>query len=141
MSNHRDTSKQLRDSLIFSGEDQFMRAGHQIINSNRSHAGPSRKDATWAIDDIEVKALLQRVFPRLDANERERERAGRWVRVIHLYHRLGHSHGDVALELKIPVYTVRNILARIRRARANRPCNGRKGPRKRDTTGTPLGDQ
>jgi hypothetical protein len=118
-----------------------MNGGHQIINRNRSHVGPRRKDAAWTLDDDQVKALLQRVFPRLALDERERERAGRWARIIHLYYRLGYSYGDAAAELKIPMHTVRNVLARMRRARANRPCNGNKGVRKRDTTGTSLGDQ
>ena len=141
MSNHRDTSKQLRDSLIFSGEDQFMRAGHQIINKNLAYSRYRRAPAEWAKDDEAIKNLLTRVFPKLKIDERQRARAGRWMRVIHLYHRFGHSYGDVAAEMGLRVTAVKSMIQHIRRAVNGFPCNRSSKKIDRATFGTPLGDQ
>lgn len=139
MSNHRNTSKQLRDSLIFSGEDQFMRSGHQIINSNRSKAGPCRKDAAWALDDELVQKILRTTFPKVHTDASQRERAGKWARVIHLYFRSGSSFGDVAAEMGVKPKFVRNVLQKINYVRKGLSTQGKQ--RSGKATGTPLGDQ
>lgn len=141
MSNHRDTSKQLRDSLIFSGEDQFMRDGHQIVNKNLAYSRYRRTPAEWAKDDRAIKVLLLRVFPKLETDEKQRQRAGRWMRVIHLHHRFGHSYGAVAAEMGLRVTAVKSMIQHIRRAVNGFPCNRSSKRSKRATFGTPLGDQ
>lgn len=139
MSNLRDTSKELRDLLIFSGSDHFM-GGHQIINSNRSHVGYRRASADWSQDDDVVRELLLRVFPKLESNEKQRVRAGRWMRIIHLFYRAGLSYGDVAEEMKSSLSTVRSALQHIRRAAKGRPCNRSiKNFKRRATSKTSLG--
>lgn len=75
MSNRRNTSRQLRDLELFSGNDQFMQNGHQIINSNRANAGPRRKNAAWAASDAEVQALLANAFPKWKTDENQRKKS------------------------------------------------------------------
>jgi hypothetical protein len=136
MSNHRNTSRELRH--IFSGSDTFMQDGHQIINSNRAYAGPKRKDSPWASDDKTVQELLKTVFPKLEDNKRQRDRAGRWMRVIQLHFRSGFSYGDTAEEMGEELYTIRNIISRMRRALKRLP-GGVKMTDSRDTTETSMG--
>lgn len=130
MSNLRDTSQELRNTGLFSGSDLFMRNGHQIINSNRAFAGPRRKKAKWAYNDEAVQKLLLRVFPKLSMNRLQRERAGRWVRVIQLFYRSGMTRGAIAEEMKLGLNTVHQLLNHIRRAAAGYPCSGSKKRRK-----------
>lgn len=124
MSNRRNTSRQLRDLELFSGNDQFMQNGHQIINSNRANAGPRRKNAAWAASDAEVQALLANAFPKWKTDENQRKRAGRWARVIHLYFRSGMSYGDVAAEMNLPKRHVEYLVRSIYRVHAGRRANG-----------------
>jgi hypothetical protein len=140
MSNHRNTSQQLREMLIFSGSDHFMRNGHQIINSNRAFAGPRRKNAEWALDDGFVQALLLKAFPKLRTDEKQRERAGRWVRVINLYFKSGMSFGQAAEEMGLPKRKVEGVIRSVHRAVSGRRADG-KGFKKHAVTGTDLGDQ
>jgi hypothetical protein len=124
MSNLRNTSKELRD-LGFSGTDQFMQGGHQIINSNRANAGPKRKNADWAKSDKIVQTLLLRVFPKLMTDEKQRERAGLWMRVIQLYYRAGYSFGDTAAEMGVKLKFVRNVLQKIAYVRHGKTTKGK----------------
>lgn len=119
----RDTLGELRNLRIYSSSDQFMRGGHRIINSNRAFAGPHRKEELWTNDEIAVRELLLRVFPKLDTNEKDRLRAGRWARLIHLYFKSGLSQGDVANEMKMSKMAVNSMLRNIRRASKGGPCN------------------
>ena len=137
MGNLRDTSRELRD-LGFSGTDQFMQGGHQIINSNRANAGPKRKNADWAADDRIVQYLLLSVFRKLTTDQKQRERAGRWMRVIQLYFRSGLSYGDVAAEMNLPKRTVEYLVRSIHRTRIGRRADGR-GLKKHAVTRTSLG--
>lgn len=138
MGNLRDTSRELRD-LGFSGTDQFMQGGHQIINSNRANAGPKRKNADWAADDRIVQALLLTVFPKLITDQKQRERAGLWMRVIQLYHRSGHSFGDTAAEMGVKTKFVRNVLQKIQYIRKGKNAKGKSRKRKGKATRTSLG--
>jgi Sigma-70, region 4 len=138
MSNLRDTSGELRKH--FDGTGGFI-SGHQIINSNRARGGFKRVDAAWAHDDKAVRDLLVRVFPKLETDERQRVRAGRWMRVIQLHHRFGHSYSYAADEMKVSVSTVKSMLQHIRRAVKGFPCNRSSKTVKRATFGTSLGDQ
>ena len=141
MSNHRNTWKQLRKLGIFAGSDAFMQGGHQIINSNRAYAGPARKNAEWAKSDKKVCELLLRVFPKMTDNKCQRERAGKWLRVIQLYYRSVFYYGDTAIEMNEKKSFVNNVLNRIRKALQGRPCDGRDKPRKIKEARTPLGAQ
>src|SRR5208282_1960773 len=139
MSNHRDTSRQLRNLKIFSGNDQFMQNGHQIINRNLANAGAPRKNADWAKDDKSVQALLKRVFPKCASDPEQRKRAGRWIRIIHLHYRSGLSYGDTAAEMGVTVATVRSALQHMRRAVKGFPCNRSIKSKKSATFRTSLG--
>ena len=140
MSNRRNTSRQLRDLELFSGNDQFMQNGHQIINSNRANAGPRRKNAAWAASDAEVQKLLQARFPKLKIDENQRKRAGRWVRVIHLYFRSEMSVGDVAKEIGMTRRNTDKLIRRIRMAQIGLRTDGSGAYRRHGGSQTSLGD-
>jgi len=124
---------------MFSGSDHFMAAGHQIINSNRAYAGPKRREDKWAYDDEAVRIVLYQAFPKLLTDKKQRERAGRWARIIQLYFRSGMSGGSVAHEMKINLERVRRFLKSMRHVAAGRTCNGAKKHRKCARTGTSKG--
>ena len=138
MSNLRDTYGELRG--VVDGTGGFMN-GHQIINSNRARGGFKRAEASWAHDDKAVRALLIKSFPKLETDSRQRSRAGRWMRVIQLYHRFGHSYGDVAEEMGLTVAAIKTILQRMRHDIKGVPRNPSRRKSKSATFGTSLGDQ
>jgi hypothetical protein len=125
---------------IFSGSDQFMQGGHQIINSNRARSGPKRKNSDWARSDKKVRELLLRAFPKLADNDLQRSRAARWARVINLYFRSGMSFGDTAAEMGLPKRQIEGVIRSIHRALVGKRANGT-GFKNRAVTGTSLGDQ
>ncbi len=117
-----------------------MQGGHQIINSNLAgRTGTKRKDAKWIKSDKAVRQLLLRVFPKLETDEKQRERAGRWSRVIHLFYRLGMSYRDVAAEMNEKTSVVRCLLRSVRRAASGQSCNRSGRIRKRTEDRTSLG--
>lgn len=120
--NTQDTFSELRRE--FDGSDPFMTGGHQIIKERK---GSKWFPALWTKDDEKVQALLIRVFPNMKTNSLERQRAGRWVRVIHLFFRLGLSYGQVSDEMGIGVRCVEDTVRSIHRAAAGRQTNNR-GP-------------
>lgn len=132
---------ELRSLRIFAGSDSFMKGGHRIINSNRARVGPARKNADWAKSDKKVQKLLLRVFPKMLTDDKQRKRAGRWLRVIQLYFRYGYSYGDTAAEIGEKKKFVQDVLCRINRALQGLPCDGRKKPRKLKEARIFLGDQ
>jgi hypothetical protein len=140
LSNRRDTSKELKQLRIFSGSDHFM-SGHQIINRNRSLAGPRRKNSEWALDDTEVRRILKRSFPKLATNEKQRERAGRWATVIQLYFRKGLTLSDVAVDLKMTPKNTGKLIRRIQLAQRGLRTDESGAYRKHGGSETSLGDQ
>lgn len=63
--------------------DRFMEA-HEIKKTR----GRDRESPEWTSNNIRVREVLLRAFPKLYVNQTQKKKAGRWVRVIFLYHRM-----------------------------------------------------
>lgn len=119
--NSQDTFGELRHSH-FDGSDPFMTGGHQIIKIRRI----KREPPEWTKNDEAIQTLLLRSFPKLKKNARQRERAARWVRFIHLYYRMGMTHGQVAAEMHISTNDVRHLRYRISNVSKGKRADGTK---------------
>lgn len=106
-----DTFKELRGSL--DGQDPFMTHGHQIMKIRR----PKKKIPAWAYNRKEIQKFLQRVFPKLK-DPGQRERAGRWARIAHLYFNQNWSRGQIAAELHMTYNAVNSAVRALKRAAA-----------------------
>lgn len=125
MKNLRDTTGELLD-FGFSLSDHFIK-GHQIINSDHANRGGlKRKNSEWAKSDEKVRKMLTHSFPHLSTNFKQRHRAGIWLRVIHLYFRMGLSYSTVAKEMRLRKKKVRDLLQSIHRAAEGRPASGKR---------------
>jgi hypothetical protein len=111
MPNLRDTFSELR--TVMDGSDPFMTDGHQII-SPRSDS--RKKVPAWSKDDDAVKKLLLCSFPKLKTNIKHRAGAARWMRIIHMYYRVGLTVGHIAEELHAKPNVIKRVLISIRRA-------------------------
>lgn len=110
------------------GVDAF--TGGFQVRTARSYTRPPQ---IWANSDAEIKKLLLRAFPN-QKNATQRERAGRWARIIYMYHRLGYTSVQVAAELKMTKANVRRMVANINRVR-----NGKKASTNEDRSKRPSG--
>lgn len=109
--NTRDVYGELRHSM--DGSDPFMTGGHQVISPRRAY----KKDhPAWTKSDEKIKQILLRSFPKLQTDRRQRLAAARWLRIIHMYYRVGETIGTIALELHQKVGTVKRVLVSIKRA-------------------------
>jgi hypothetical protein len=133
MSNHTtDTFAELRHDH-FDGNDPFMTGGHGILRPRILRPSKRKTLAAWATSDEAIQKILLSAFPKHWTNARQMQRAGRWVRIIHLYFRLGMSSGYIAEETGLKRKNVENMIASIRRvARGLRADNrGLRGLRRR----------
>lgn len=126
--------EQLRNKRI-DVDDPFMQA-HRIIKVRQYN----REIPDWAMNDVEVRALLLRSFPKLNSSATQRALAARWASVIYMYYRMQYSHRWIAAEMGITVNTVSMTIRSFTRAQAGQRANGKgvlggiKGrPRKRVT--------
>ena len=110
MNNSRDTSRELRGKL--DSDDSFMTGGHQILKIRR----PRKPVPSWATNNKKVQDLLIRVFPRMKESPKQRVRAGRWARVIHLYFNQRWSRGQIANEMGISYMAAETLIRSIKRA-------------------------
>jgi hypothetical protein len=118
------TKKQLGKSL---GQNEgFMTGGHQIVHA-RTY---KRETPAWTVNGKEVQKVLLRAFPKLATDDRQRESAGRWNMVIHLYFRLGYTRGQIAEELDTTTERIKGVIRSIYRVSDGRRADG-KGPLKR----------
>ena len=107
----RDTFEELRHSI--DGSDPFMTNGHQVIRPRRAY----KKDhPAWTKSDEKIKQILLRSFPKLQTNSKQRLAAARWLRIIHMYYRVGETIGTIAAELHQKVGTIKRVLVSIKRA-------------------------
>jgi hypothetical protein len=125
-------------------DDPFVSGGHQIIKTAGATRHQERVDSTpeWTQSNDEVRKLLLVAFPRLNeesaVGRRQRIRATKWLRVIHLYFRMGWTASKVEEEMGLKCYEgqsaghsvivvcqyifrVRNGLTAIGRVRGARP--------------------
>jgi hypothetical protein len=116
--NLRQTQREL--VKVIDGKEQFMRSGHQIL-VERKH---KKVMPEWAKDDKEIQKILLRSFPKWRTDKKQAARAGRWARVIQLYFRIGHTHGQIAEEMSLTYKQVHDLVDRIRRAGQGFSANG-----------------
>jgi hypothetical protein len=106
-----NTFDELRHSI--DGSDPFMTNGHQVIRPRRAY---KKQHLAWTKDDEKIKQILLQSFPKLQTNSRQRAAAARWLRIIHMYYRVGETIGTIALELHQKVGTIKRVLVSIKRA-------------------------
>lgn len=129
---------------------------HGAFNGGIIRGGPRSKwknrvwnnTPSWVLNDAKVRLLLTKVFPRLQTNQVQRERAGRWLQVINLYWRVGEPASRVAAALGLcdNELTARPVPAEKRRCvkvvedtviRINRAWKGVRTTGRARTTGKP----
>lgn len=105
--------------ILFDGNDPFLQS-HQIIRVK-----PRKRKVPEALKtDTSIQKIILRSFPKLEDDVEQRKRAGRWIRVIHLYFKWGYSYAETAEEMGEKPRTVEMLIRAIRRAAENKPCNG-----------------
>ena len=127
MNNLLDISKQLKN--VIDPNEQF---GHQILKIRR----PRKRVPLWALDNKKIQQVILRAFPKMDSDPVQRQRAGRWTRVIHLYYRLKWSRGQIAKEMDLDYVAVKNIIYRLKCVAAGKRADGT-GAREKHPVGRP----
>jgi hypothetical protein len=117
----RDSSAELR-SEHFDGSDPFMTHGHQIIVPR---IGKKRSVPDWVNDRIRIQQILLTSFPKMMTDSKQRERAGRWARILYLHYQANSSYSQIADEMGLTANHVRMILVGIRRVANGRRYDGR----------------
>jgi hypothetical protein len=113
----RRDMKKLRSRL--DTDDGFMSA-HKIKKVRTRE----RNIPEWTLSDKEVRTVLLRSFPKLRTNNAQAIRAGRWVRLIHLYYRVQMSNSQVAKEMGMTLNATKMAFKIMRRvARGQRANN------------------
>lgn len=83
---------------LFDGDDPIA-GGMQ--NRGGGHSGHNQRvenTPEWATDDARVREILLRAFPRLHTNPLQRERAGKWMRIINDYFRCSAKALEIAVQ-------------------------------------------
>lgn len=111
-------SSQLRRSL--DRNESFLNGGHQTVGA-RTY---KRTTPAWAKNDRFIQQLLQRSFPKLANNDNQREAAGRWAAVIHLYFRIGYTRSQIAEELDSTEERIKGVIRSIYRAAQGKRADG-----------------
>ena len=96
---------------IMDGDDAFI-AGHQIKKIRRQ----KRPTPEWARHQKQIRGILLRSFPKLNTSQKQRKRAGRWVRIIQLYYVQGFTYTQVAAELGETAQCTRSAIQHISNA-------------------------
>ena len=85
---------------------------------------PKKKVPDWVNSHAKIQELLLRTFPLMKTNLKQRERAGRWARIIYLYYRRQWTRGQIAAELNVPYANVKGILRSVKRVSGGKRANG-----------------
>jgi len=115
MEDLRYIGKQLRRKI--DAKDPFMTHGHQIL---KPRSDDKKGVPEWATNDQKVREIVLRAFPKFAENGRQRKAAARWIRIIHLYFRMGMTRGQVAEEMGIKPGVVKGIVEGIRQVAAGK---------------------
>lgn len=127
----------------FDGADSFVSGGHSVRGAGHTlHSERIARTPEWVNDDVQVRSLLLKVFPKLGEDENQFKRAAQWTLIIHLYFRMGMTSSQVAVETGSTDATVRTKIRNIKRAAANlstftgkpRSVRGRGRPKKNNAT-------
>ena len=84
----------------FDGSDAIMRGLKTVGNSRSAHTQRVENTPEWLMNDVAVRAVLLRAFPKMNTNPTQRDRAGRWALIIHYYFRLGYTALHAAMFLR-----------------------------------------
>lgn len=92
-----------------------MTGGHQILKTAGAtkHADRMAKVPLWALDDKEVQRIVLAAFPNLRTDSTQAERAGRWVRITHLYYRVGWTSLRIADEMEEAPRKIQSTIQKI----------------------------
>ena len=133
----------------FDGSEPFMSGGHQLITTTGAsqHKRRLAKLPVWALDDVIIKSILLTAFPRLQTDDNQRARAGKWASIINYYFKMGWTQSKIADEMNLTEYNVNTTIRAIKRAangknsKTGRP-RGKRGRPKKNTAliETPNGD-
>lgn len=104
----RSRRKQLGQSFDY--RDEFL-GGHQVVKA-RTY---KRQTPLWALNDVKIKQLILRSFPKTQTSATQRAAASRWASVIHLYFRMGYTRAQIAHEIGSTVTKVHGIIRSILR--------------------------
>ncbi len=88
--------------------------GHHALK-RREHI---RLIPTWTLNDGQVREVLWKVFPKHDTSARQRESAGRWLRIIYLYFRANQWAKTIAEAVGCSVRAVESVICRARKVGA-----------------------
>jgi hypothetical protein len=120
-----ETNEELRGKV--GSNDPFF-VGHGIIKpqpgGTAKKTGVPRVCPEWAQDKSKLKALLLQSFPKLATDIKQRAAAGRWARIIQLYHRSQMTHGQVASEMGLSLPAIFSIIRSIDRAVRGKRADG-----------------
>lgn len=114
---HRARSTNSKDyerlRALIDSDDSFLAGGtgHQI----QKERVLERETPSWAIDNRELRKIIETAFPKWRKNAKQRHQAARWAQVVYLFYRMHLPRQHVAAEMKISIETVKNLLKRIRR--------------------------
>jgi hypothetical protein len=111
-------NSQLRRSL--DRNESFLNGGHQTVGA-RTY---KRTAPGWTKDDKFIRGLLLQSFPKLASNDNQREAAGRWATVIHLYFRMGYTRSQIAEELGSTEERIKGVIRSIYRASKGKRADG-----------------
>lgn len=81
-------------------EETFMQ-GHAVGGAlePRHQKRLAEATPTWALNNEQVQALLRKVFPKMDSDPGQHERAAKWASIIYEYFRYSLSAGAIANEI------------------------------------------
>jgi hypothetical protein len=96
-------------------------AGYQIVKFRR----PRKKYPDWVNSNEKITEILLRAFPLMHSRPKQRERAGRWARVIYLFFRRQWTRGQIAEEMGLTYGHVNTMILGIKRVAAGRRYDGR----------------
>src|SRR6267378_2459394 len=122
----RNSSSELRN--MFDRNEPFMMQGNQPAKTREVE----RKWTTpeWMFDNDKVAALLNLHFPKI-VTEEQKQRVAKWVRVFHLYFRMGLPAGERDKQTGVDAVmnwqpgTAESIVQKIRRMLQGRQANGK----------------
>jgi hypothetical protein len=111
-------------------------SGHQVRNPSgrASHSERLKRIPEWAKHNDQIQALLLRSFPKLEIDPNQRNRAGRWARIIQLYYRAMWTQSMIAEEMGLRLSNINATIRSITRAAEGRQSGtgtGRQGREKR----------
>lgn len=119
---------------LLGGDDQFM-SGYQI----QKIRDKDRDIPDWVFNDRKIQTMIMTAFPKFQSNSKQKARAGKWVRIIHLYYRMNLPRQIVAKEMNLEMPKLNRDLQRINWLANGYEWNGSKaGIRKLVSPQTPL---